>query len=336
MKKTILALAVLSAGSANAAINAYDKDGVKVDVSAAVEVQAFKSVVNTDSKGKYYNEDLKLRLDDGDLALNVTAEINEELSAIATTGFKYEAKKVENDDLFVGLQHTNFGTATIGRQTTLVDDSGISKDIEFGLGFTDSKGESKDLFLVTSGDEVVKYKLEKNNYWFGASYAQANDASEEAKNLKSNAIDLGAGVTVGNATFTAYIQDAESKTTDSKVTQKTYQLEASYKLDSIEVATSYSDSELNGLDINAVKLTAAYTVENTTFAIGSDFGQVKAASVTVKQNNYYVNVTNKLTDNVKVYGELGYVDADKLVESVVKADGANIELGYVAGLEIKF
>ncbi|WP_172380735.1 porin [Vibrio sp. Vb339] len=344
MDKTLIALSILLiTGNAHAEITAYEKNGIKVGVSSDVEVQAFQSRINTDPNNKFYNEDLTFRLDDGDLALNITANINDNLKAIGTTGFKYEDKKVENDDLFVGLKHEKLGTITIGRQATLVDDSGITNDIEFGLGFTGTDGTSTNLFSVTSGDQVAKYKFKNDNFWAGLSYSQIQDRKKDTdssiKITDNKAVDIGAGVIIADASFNAYAQDVDFDQTSKKGSQKTYQLESTYKINSIKLGASYADSDIKltskKFDLSVINLTSAYTLGKTTFAIGADFGEIKSKSTSEKLNNYYANVTNKVTDNVKVYTEVGYLDADKL-EKAAKLQGANLELGYVVGMEVKF
>ncbi|TVU57971.1 porin [Vibrio atlanticus] len=345
MKKTIIALAILASGSASAAINVYDKDGVKVDVSGAVEVQAiqtrFAATAPKDKKKpiNLYNDDVKIRLDDGDLQFDVSSVINDDLTVIGSTGFKYEKSQVENDLLTVGVKNDTYGTFTIGRQATLVDDSGISNDIEMGLGFLDSDNNKQSVFLVTDGDEVAKYKLTNDTYWFGASYGQK---SAEEKKEKLKAIDLGAGVIFGDAAFNAYYQDVDAKTKNLELTHNAYQLEATYKLDALTFGASYSDADIKAVDskkltgdLELIKLTAAYTIENITYAIGTDRGVLSADGQDLKIYNYYANVKNKVNDNVSVYGEVGYLNSDKL-EKALKSDNANLELGYVAGLEVKF
>ncbi|KIE21986.1 hypothetical protein SE23_07205 [Vibrio sinaloensis] len=335
MKKTLLAIAILASGTASAAINVHTSENVSVDVSGAVEVQAFQSRFNV-KNDKAYNEDVKGRLDDGDLQIDISAPINDDLKGIASTGWKYESNAVENDLLFVGLQSASFGTLTAGRQATIVDGSGISNDIEFGLGLYDSDGDNQSVFLVTSGDEVLKYKFEKDGYWAGISYYQNNDASEKNE---ENAFDLGAGATFADLTVAAYYQNASAKEAGKKGSQKAYQLDASYKLDALTLGASYADSDLKigstKASLDVAKLTAAYTIEKTTFALGADQGHVKANGQKVKLNNYYANVTYKFTDNVKAYSEVGYLNSDKL-EKALKAEGAKLKLGYVVGLEVKF
>ena len=141
MKKTILAVAVtLAATSVNAA-EIYNKDGVKLDLGGAAEVQYKKE------RGE--NAENKFRLDDGDLFATTTVKLDDELTAIGKAAFKFEKTNVENDELYVGLQHSKFGTFTAGRQSTTFDGAGISNDIEFGIKFFD---DEVDTLAVGSGD----------------------------------------------------------------------------------------------------------------------------------------------------------------------------------------
>ncbi|WP_415720926.1 hypothetical protein [Photobacterium ganghwense] len=92
MKKTLLALSVLAAGSANAGINLYDANGVTVDLSGAAEVQYFQNYVDSDASN---TDDAGLHLDDGDLQLNTTIAVTDQLNAVAGIGFKFEKRDVE-------------------------------------------------------------------------------------------------------------------------------------------------------------------------------------------------------------------------------------------------
>ena len=78
MKKTLLALSVLAAGSAQAGINLYDANGVVVDLSGAAEVQYLQPIQDKDND----NADAGIHLDDGDLQLNTTIAVTDQLNAV--------------------------------------------------------------------------------------------------------------------------------------------------------------------------------------------------------------------------------------------------------------
>jgi predicted porin len=186
MKKTFLAVAVtLAATSVNAA-EIYNKDVINLDLGGAAEVQ-YKKDRAEDSEGNFL-------LDDGDLFATTTVTVNEELNAIGKAAFKFEKAAVENDELYVGVQHSTFGTFTAGRQATTFDSAGIGQAIEFGLNFFEDEITT---LGVGSGDNVVKYKGTFGNSWVGGSYADLKAVKETVK-TETKAYDLTGGYTFGN------------------------------------------------------------------------------------------------------------------------------------------
>ncbi|PKF80015.1 hypothetical protein CW749_09980 [Vibrio sp. vnigr-6D03] len=327
MKKTILAVAVtLAATSVNAA-EIYNKDGVKLDLGGAAEVQYKKE------RGE--NAENKFRLDDGDLFATTTVKLDDELTAIGKAAFKFEKTDVENDELYVGLQHSKFGTFTAGRQSTTFDGAGISNDIEFGIKFFDDEVET---LAVGSGDSVAKYAGTFGNAWVGGSYAEVKETKGEHK----FAYDVAGGYKFGNVEAAVYLQQVKLDTaTFGKVTAKNVKSNSALAqvkgtFDAITVGASYATTKLSGGDkvtvdgkINIAKLSAAYALdEKTSIAGGYDYGDAKDAA---KVHNFYANVTHKFHSNVKVYAELGHADVKE-----ANGDKVKTELGYAAGLEVKF
>ncbi|MGB7997876.1 MAG: porin, partial [Photobacterium halotolerans] len=82
MKKTLIALSVLAAGSANASVNLLDQDGVIVDLSGSAEVQLFQKIAQ-----KSADVDPTIRLDDGDITLNTIIPVGNNLNAVAGLSF---------------------------------------------------------------------------------------------------------------------------------------------------------------------------------------------------------------------------------------------------------
>ncbi|CCN72542.1 porin [Vibrio nigripulchritudo] len=345
MKKTILAVAVtLAATSVNAA-EIYNKDGVKLDLGGAAEVQ-YKKERAKDSKGNF-------RLDDGDLFATTTVTVNDDLKGIGKAAFKFESKNVENDELYVGLQHNQFGTFTAGRQTTTFDSAGIGQAIEFGLNFFEDEITT---LGVGSGDNVVKYKGTFGNAWVGGSYADLT-ATKVKENVSTKtdtkAFDVAGGYKFGNFETALYFQQVKlgadaTTTVNNKSTvasvqdlkSNTVHGQVKGTFDAITVAASYSTTKvtsnvkvnkLKDATINIAKLATTYKLdEKTTLAGGYEYGDAKGP-VEGKVHNFYANVSHKLHSNVKVYAELGHADAKDKAGDKIKT-----ELGYAAGLEVKF
>ncbi|WP_318457831.1 porin [Photobacterium leiognathi] len=326
MKKTLLALAVVAAGSANAGINLYDANGVKVDLSGAAEVQ-----YREDYKP---SNDAELRIDDADLAINTSVAISEQLSAVAGSAFEYEDGDVRNDELWAGFS-SDFGTLTFGRQYMISDDSGIGKDYELG-------SESID-FVQTNGNEVVKYVYDNGTFYFGASHdikdsgviVDKNGVTHQDRDTSITDARIGYRVAGLDARVYYYTGDNVAGTTFEEkgyVDVDGYNVEAEYGFGAVGLAASFGQVEYKDsfgtakLRANVYQVAADYTIDKTTFAIGYNNYDRRDKS----GDNYavYANVTQQLHSNVKVYAEIGDTDT--------KFDGRSADFGYVAGMEVKF
>ncbi|KJG18632.1 porin [Photobacterium angustum] len=311
MKKTLLALAVLTAGSANAGINLYDANGVKVDLSGAAEVQYHHSY-DKDANGN-------IRLDDGDLALNATVAISDNLNVVSGTAFKYESSDVTNDELWAGF-NGDFGQLTFGRQYLVFDDVGIGMDYEAGIGLSQANKEVLD--AATNFDNIAKYTYDNGMFYAGVSHKF--DDSE--KGAKDNSVTDGRlGFRVAGLDARVYYIDYSN--------EQIWNLEAEYALDAFVLAASYGQGEVDHFEGKATQLALAgsYTLDKTTFALGynhiTDDIQAHTANK-VDFDNVYANVTQQLHSNVKVYAELGWLEANH--------HDYDYDLNYTAGLEVKF
>ncbi|EAS43803.1 porin [Photobacterium profundum] len=319
MKKTLVALAVLTAaGSANAGINLYDADGVKVDMSGAAEVQYFQ--------GYAADSDAKIRLDDGDLAINTTIAVSDKMNAVAGIAFEMESGDVTNDELWVGLGG-DFGTLTIGRQYLLVDDSGIGKDYELG-------GDGID-FVQANGDQVIKYVFD-NGQFYGGAGALLTETNPAGNADEATVYEGRLGARFGNFDARVYLYSGDDVSTDKfdvfggsavNVNIDGYNLEAEYVMDAFAFSASFGqvDYELASdtsqkVDADTAALAGSYTMDKTTFALGYTYWAPEDEDVNV----FYANVTQQLHSNVKVYGEIG------------TSDEKDSEFGYVAGMEVTF
>lgn len=326
MKKTLLALAVLTAaGSANAGINLYDANGVKVDLSGAVEVQLYD--------GFEKNGDSTIRLDDGDLALNASVAVSENLNVVSGTAFKYESRDLQNYELWAGFSG-DFGTLTFGRQLLVSDDSGIGKDYELGAGQLN--------WAQTEGDRVVKYVYDNGTFYTAVSHEMDNDHSTTITDgrvgFRTGGLDIRAygydgkrisaeGISLGHENNSPVV--IPGKLGDDI---RGYNLEAQYATGAINLAASFGQIEYKDLtaktkqNIDLFEINGSYTIDNTTMALGYVRGEAKGSHDNVI-NNVYANVTQQLHSNVRAYVELGYADTQK--------DSLE-DFGYVAGLEVKF
>ncbi|ODP98611.1 hypothetical protein BZG00_03220 [Salinivibrio kushneri] len=327
MKKTILAMAVpalLAAGSASASINLYDAEGVKVDLSGAAEVQYMQEIGN-DKDGMW-------RLDDGDIAVNTEVAISPKMSALAGMSFEFEDEStdagsnsgVENKELFVGFKGDTFGQVTFGRQYLLSDDIGITKDYELSISSFDGTE-------ATHGAQVAKYVYDNGTVYGGISTRQDSDGNDDGS-AELSIIDARLGYRVADFDMRGYYYKADDVGADkpaSSTDVTAYQFEVEYAgIENVGLAASYGNGEAERVvggaevaDTDYFSLAADYTMGNTTFAAGWDRQDPKEGD---NVNGYYANVTYALHSNAKVYAEIGDTNAD------------NSDLGYVAGMEVKF
>ncbi|WP_027252669.1 porin [Photobacterium halotolerans] len=314
MKKTLIALSVLAAGSANASVNLLDQDGVIVDLSGSAEVQLFQDIV---AKGS--DEDPTIRLDDGDITLNTTIPVNNSLNVVAglsldlsNTDANGSSSDFFNDELYAGFQGKDFGTLTFGRQFLISDDAGIGKDYELGiteLGFD-----------TTQGSEVVKYVYDNGQFYAGASHdINAND--------NGGITDARLGARFAGLDVRGYYYTSDDvNVLGEEITG--YNLEAEYVIEAISLAASYGnvEQELSGVtivDADVLSLAGSYTMGKNTFALGYNRLDIDGGETV---DNVYGNVTHQLHSNVKLYAELGWADGDN----------TEFDLGYVAGMEVLF
>ncbi|MCQ1056607.1 porin [Photobacterium sp. ZSDE20] len=325
MKKTLLALAVLAAGSAQAGINLYDANGVLVDLTGAAEVQFMQ--------GYAQDSNAELRLDDGDLQLNTTIALSNQLNAVAGIGFSFDDNadsKVSNDKLFVGLGG-DFGTLTFGRQLLIADDSGIGKDYELG-------GDGLD-FVQAEGNRAIKYVFDNGQFYAGISGIVGED--NDSDTTDTDIIDGRLGARFGDfdarvylysgsdvkGSFTSFFGDGSVLDIDG------YNLEAEYYMGAIALSASFGQVEYEDntgkVEADTAALAGSYTMDKTTFALGytylnADFKSTAGGKDSEDANTFYANVTEQLHSNVKAYAEIGYTDVD------------DAEFGYVVGMEVIF
>lgn len=324
MKKTLLALSVLAAGSAQAGVNLYDQEGVIVDVAGAAEVQYFQ--------GYTENSDPAFRMDDGDLAFSTTVPVTGNLNAIATLAFEFESGDVTNDELLVGFQ-TGSSTLTFGRQYLIADDSGIGKDYELG-------GDGLD-FVVANGDQTAKYVFDNGQFYAGVSALLTETNPKDANgNIvdkdEAQVIDGRIGARFGDLDARVYLYSGSdigaekifgTAFTGGVIDVEGFNLEGEYVMDAFAFAASFGQVEYENvansaekLDVDTAALAGSYTMDKTTFALGYTYLDLDSDDVSA----IYANVTQQLHANVKVYGEIGSSDAD------------DTEFGYLAGMEVSF
>lgn len=293
MKKTLVALAVLAAGSVNAA-EVYNNDGVSTTISGVAEVQLIDNA-------SYADADMAVRLDDFDLTASTTVALSEDVSALGTVSLG-DTDDTTTDRVYVGFASAEMGTITIGKQTIFSDDSGIGADFEFG--------GSQYGTTTADGEDVIKYSYDNGQFYFGI----ATDLEES--DTDETVVDGVIGVRIDALELALYALDSDSDD------ESAYNLQASYAVDALAFNASVGSVETASVETKYMEANVKYTVEATTYAFGVTTADTDGADDSV--DTVYANVVNQLASSVRVYAEVGY-----------QADAVE-ELGYVAGMEVKF
>jgi predicted porin len=273
MKKTLVALAVLAAGSVNAA-EVYNNDGVSTTLSGVAEVQFI-------GNQGYADADLAVRIDDFDLTAATAVALSEDLSAIGAVSL---ASSGSADRTYVGFASAEMGTLTVGQQTLISDDAGIGADYEFGgsqYGTTQA-----------DGTDVVKYVYDNGQFFFGISQDVAESDTDESS------LDGRIGVRADALEVALYAYSSDDNGDESA-----YNLQATYAMDAFGFAASLGSDEVNDAETTFAEANVTYTLEATTYALGFSTADPETGD---SVDTIYANLTTKLAPSVKVYAEAGY------------------------------
>lgn len=304
-------LTSLFAATAAHSATMHDADGITLELFGEVELQ----YVNDLDK----DEDAIIDIDEATFGVEAGYDITDDVTAFGVVSFDasdddQNQSNAVLDDAYVGFSSAKYGTITVGQQVTIFDDAGIGSDFEFGLA---SFYEQND-----NGEQVIKYTLDRGNYYGGIAYLLDNGESDDGL----DAIDGKIGVRFGGADLTAFFGQGELAGGGDV---QNLNLEARYTFDAITVAAAYAsvNSDADNSDMDNIGLAATYQLDKTQFAAGWSLTEVDSGSTTNNgddYNTYFVNVSYSFIENVTAYAEIGGDDQD------------DTELGYVAGMNITF
>lgn len=307
MKKTILATMLTSLFAATTAHSAmmHDADGISVELYGDVEVQAINTLDEDEGK--------KIKLDEANFGVKAIYDINDDVAALGVISFESitdnnNSNGATLDDAYVGFSSGEYGTITAGKQVTIFDDAGIGGDYQFG--FNDFYEQT------TSSEQVIKYTVDKGNYYGGIAYI-VNQNDDD--NLSG--VDGKLGIRFSGVDLTVFYGIADQD--DGSGETENLNLEARYTIDQLTLAAAYATTQVDGEnDVDSVGLAATYQVNsNVQLAVGyANIDEDNMDDV----NQYYANASYAFSSNVNTYFEIGGNDDD------------NTELGYVAGMAISF
>ncbi|MDN3682365.1 porin [Vibrio tapetis subsp. quintayensis] len=321
MKKTLVALAVMvAAGSANAAIELYNKDGVTVNMKGDVEVRYKKANVK--------DADLKQEIDDADFGFDTRYAMDD----TTQVGFYWEFSGVDKDqaakfagvkNVYVGFYNDQFGSLKIGKLDTVLDDSGVGSDYLFGVTSFVNDADF-------SADEAIRYDLDKGNF-YGA-FAIAQDKQDADKLGKDGSyMDLKLGYRVADFDFTGFYGQAKFEKASGTIAKGDKEalmaLEAVYKgLENTTLELGYysvKNSPNTGSDTtdSSIAAGADYTMNAWKFATGFSVTSPDSGD---KVNAWFLNAGYAIAPSTTAYVEVGDNNKD------------NHELGYGVGIKASF
>jgi len=306
MKKTILATMLTSLFAATGAHSAtmHDADGLTVELYGDVEVQA----INTLDE----DEGHKIQLDEANFGVETAYDINGDVAAVGVISFEsITDNDNENgatlDEAYVGFASGKYGTITVGKQVTIFDDAGIGGDFQFG--FNDFYEQT------TSSEQVIKYTVDKGNYYGGIAYIVNQEDSDGQRT-----VDGKLGVRFSDVDLTVFYGKSDLEAGGDV---ENINFEARYTIDQLTLAAAYATTEMDGdNDVKSLGLAATYQVNaQVQLAVGyANIDEDNEDDI----NQYYANASYAFGNNVTTYFEIGGNDDD------------NTELGYVAGMAISF
>ncbi|MFA0113715.1 porin [Vibrio sp. 10N.261.46.E11] len=329
MKKTLLALAVMTAaGSANAAIEIYNQDGVSVDLKGDIEVV----YSNEYKKGS----SMEQKIEDADFGFDIKYMVNEEWKVGAYWEFNgsenANAEKTRNGDTYVAAYNDTLGSIKFGRLCTAVDDLGIGKDEAYGISTLLDNATNE------CADEAVRYDYDNGALYATLGYVQdkvngANNKEEKGKDTEY--FDARMGYRFADFDISAFVADFDTNV--AKGDHQGYGAELVFSgIENVYLSTAYYgvNSDTANDDNSVIAFAAGYTMGlwgfNTGYSIGDHDDKVK------EEDRWFVNSTYAIAPNTKVYAEVGGIDYDSKRLNDKGAKYYKTDTGLAIGVEASF
>lgn len=299
MKKTLLALSVLAAGSAQAGIELYNQDGVTVNMGGDIEVVYLQTTEK--------DNDFQQEIQDADLNFDVRYAINDDLQF----GGYWEFTDVgtSEGDAYVALYSQSVGSIKVGRTCTVLDDAGIGSDYQFGITTFFSGAD------MYCSDEVIRWDIDKGDFYASAAMAQDKNNSTPLA-VDSTFFDGRIGYRVADFDFTAFVGfgDVDEDTNGNTIpehSETTYSLQARYSgVENLGLAAALYSMDNDMATTNTLALAATYQLDLVELAAGLSSSSTDEDGVD-DVNAWYVNAGYPLAPNTTAYVEVGGNDEDE-------------------------
>lgn len=311
MKKTLVALSVLAAASAQAGIEVYNQDGVTVNLKGDIEVTYQNS---TSSKS------MTQQIEDADFGFDVRYAINDQVSFGGYWEFdgsdSNNSKGTKNGDTYVALYTKDFGDIKVGRLCTAIDDAGIGNDYQFGVNsFFDGAD-------FACADEGLRYDYDNGTVYATVGYIQnkLKDGGTDATDGLANKADDDAyidgklGVRAADFDFTLFVADTEVVKDQKEFTL--LGLEARFAgVENLNLSAAYYTLEEKtagvSSDVDTMALAADYTVGDWVFGTGYSASEEDKSNW--EEDRVFVNAGYAVAPNTTAYAEFSKVDSDDVL-----------------------
>lgn len=304
----------------------YENGGFSYKVNGDFQIQFRQATTHEDDNRA------EIEYDDLELKNFVSYDLGNDLTAFGRLdfGFKDAAEDDENgsnlEEAFVGLK---YGVASLafGKQNFATDEFGIEEAIE-----VETIDEDRFDGTATDGDDTIRVDVELDKVYFAASHEM--DANDDNDGIDGEFYDLFAATDLAGLELAAAYQLWNPIDLDDSV--GTWGVSASYNFGFMNLAADYSVSDWTDgsaweeEDLAQYNVAAVFPVASTTdVALG--MGNKDSDAWDEDITEWYANVTYKFPahKNVSVFAEVAQSDEEY-------DDGEDAELGFLAGMRVKF
>lgn len=314
----VLLASIMMATTAQAA-TLYNKDGLKYDIKGDLQIQ-LRQDPGADMQPDVEYDDLEVKN-------KVTYQIDENLTAF--TGLDFAFNKAADDstknpnleEAYVGLGYGDY-RVSLGKTTNASDSFGIEMSIEEMIEDAFNKAG------VEESDDLIKFEGKIGNVKVIAAHEFAGKSKEMSSTLGGRYTDIFVGTTIAGVELGAAYQNYEAYRGLSTKGQPTFEdavniygISAAYDAKVVKIAADYSVAEDNQTITNiAASLPVGESVKVAAGYVSQDFDDSAVEDIT----GWYANITRNLNKNVNVFAEIQDTDAK------------DIDMGYLAGMQVKF
>ena len=265
------------------------------------------------------DKELDVEFDDLELKNSIVYTLNDDLKAFGQLDYSFDGEGNDSskesgklEEAYVGL---DFGTAAIaiGRQNLAGDEFGVEAALETHT--------AQDRFeqVADKGDDVIRLDAKFDNVTVIAS---ALIGAETSANGSGEAFDLFVATQLAGVELAAAYQTYNANTAGAE-DQNTWGVSAAYNFGFAALAADYSTTDTGAGDKDVSNLAAKFKLSPTTKAA---IGVVKSDEGSTDSTEWYANVEYKFPTqkNVSLFAE------------IADTDEPNSDLGYLAGMRIKF